>query len=71
MATKTTKIAGPDSNGNYKVLQTKGHLQVKPGDVYTERHVTNHIMRMSGPEVTVIEAKWARGERKDFGNTIS
>ena len=72
MATKTTKLAGPDRNGNYKVLQVKGHLQVKPGELYTERHVTHTLVRSSNIEVTVIEPKWTQGERKEFhGATVN
>ena len=50
----------------------KGHLQVKPGELYTERHVTNTLVRSSNVEVTVIEPKWTRGERKEFaGATVN
>jgi len=58
MATKTTKLAGPDSKGNYKVLSVTNHLGVKPGEVYTERYVRNHIMHSNGPNVTIVQPKY-------------
>lgn len=33
--TESIKFAGPDSDGNFKVLQTKNTTLVFPGEVYT------------------------------------
>ncbi len=66
MATKTTKLAGPDTNGHYKVLQVRGHLQVKPGAVYSEGHVTNVLLRNPHVDTTIIEPKFDRGARRAF-----
>ncbi len=61
MASKTTKLAGPDASNNYKVLQVKGHLQVRPGEVYTERHVKDRLLRSPQIDVTIIAAKMEPG----------
>ena len=69
MAKDTIKLAGPDRNSNYKVLATKGTLMVRPGEVYTENYVNNHLLderTKRRVETSTIEPKWDRGERKQF-----
>lgn len=69
MATKTTKLAGPDADNCYKVLQVKGHLLVKPGEVYTERHVVDRLLRAPHIDTTIIEAKFT-GRTRTFLNAM-
>lgn len=70
MATKTTKLAGPDASGNYKVLQVKGHLQVKPGQIYTERYVKDRILRTPMYDTTIIEPKFEPGYAHFLGDPV-
>jgi len=71
MATKTTKLAGPDRNGNYKVLAVKGHLEVKPGELYAESNVRN-MVGWTRIETTIIEPKFdSRETRKVFLGSVT
>ena len=62
--TPTIKLAGPDRDGNYKVLQVKNTLLVKPGQVYTEECVKKLVAlhRRAGSnriDTTVVEHRGA------------
>jgi hypothetical protein len=44
MAKDTIKLAGPDKANIYRVLATKGTMKVRPGELYTERHVEDNLL---------------------------
>lgn len=62
MANKTIKMAGPDAADKYRVLQTKGTLRVRPGELYSHRYVEDCLMRNTRYEVTVIMPRFEEGE---------
>jgi len=62
MANKTIKMAGPDAANNYRVLQTKGTLTVRPGELFTERYVKDCLLRSPNYDVTIIMPRFAEGE---------
>ena len=59
---KTIKLAGPDAANNYRVLQTKGTLTVRPGELYTERYVKDCLLRKPGCDVTIIMPRFGEDE---------
>lgn len=59
---KTIKLAGPDAANNYRVLQTKGTLKVRPGELYGERYVKDCLLRAPNYDVTIIMPRFAEGE---------
>lgn len=59
---KTIKLAGPDATDKYRVLQTKGTLTVRPGELFTERYVKDCLLRSSSYDVTIIMPRFADGE---------
>lgn len=75
--TESIKFAGPDSDGNFKVLQTKNTTLVFPGEVYTmsafkelvekeKRRPSTYSREIHKLEVTAVEAKLDGGLSK-FG----
>ena len=71
--TETIKMAGPDRDGNFKVLQTKNCTLVYPGQVYTQR-IFNQLVGAARRrpahrklEVTAVEAKLSGDEFARFG----
>lgn len=75
MATETIKFAGPDRDGNFKVLSTQNTYLVDPGEVYTNRAYRQLIDRARRRpthrklNVTAIEPKLAGTEMARFGFT--
>lgn len=74
MATEIIKFAGPDADGNFKVLQTKNTTRVEPGQIYTRnayRHLVHSAQRSPNArklEVTAVEAKGLSGlQMEEFG----
>lgn len=59
---KTIKMAGPDAADNYRVLQTKGTLTVRPGELFGERFVKSVLLRDPRLDVTIIMPRFAEGE---------
>lgn len=51
---KTIKLAGPDTNGNYKVVATSHTLLVENGQILTRRLVKHELMTMSGPNAPTV-----------------
>ncbi len=69
--TEVIKFAGPDTDGNFKVIQTKNTVLAYPGEVYTKRAYGQFVaMVRRRPtyrklDITVVEDK--AGGLKDFG----
>jgi hypothetical protein len=59
---KTIKMAGPDAADKYRVLQTKGTLTVRPGELYSERYVRDCLLRNTRYDVTIIMPRFEEGE---------
>lgn len=73
MPTEAIKLAGPDSDGNFKVLSIKNTTLVYPGEVYTEAVFKTLVSIARGRpthrklEVTAVEAKLSGTEMARFG----
>ena len=72
-AIETIKFAGPDKDGNFKVLTTKNSTLVYPGEVYTQR-IFNQLVQKAirrpphrKLDVTAVEAKFPGADLADFG----
>ncbi len=71
--TETIKFAGPDRDGNYKVLSTQNTYLVDPGEVYSRRAYRSLIdkshRRPAHRKLTVsaIEPKFPGLEAERFG----
>ena len=66
MANDTIKLAGPDAANNYKVLQTKGTLKVRPNDLLTQRYVEDHLLSRAFKmkcDTTIIAPRFGDGEK--------
>ena len=61
--TESIKFAGPDADGNFKVIQTKNTVLAYPGEVYTKRAygqfvaMIRHRPSYRKLDITVVEYK--------------
>lgn len=80
MATETIKLAGPDRDGNFKVLSTKNTTLAYPGEVYDQTAYTKLVKIAKGKpllvrgrpmtfdlDVTVVEPKFPGADMARFG----
>ncbi len=73
--TETIKFAGPDKDGNYKVLSTQNTYLVDPGEVYSRRAYRSLIdkshRRPAHRKLTVssVEPKFPGSDLGEFGIT--